>query len=609
MVKSMHADILVWLCLLIALCVLGITVAALRSDSRRFRRRLAGEEAARRQWLHALADASFDGLLIHRQGMILQMNRSLVRMLGAREREWLGQHFANLARPDQVAALRAELEAPQPQLVEFSLVRTNKSEVAVEIFSHNIEFEGLPATVTAIRDISQRLADAARIARLTHYDGLTGLANRTLFGEMLAAAIARNDHSSGTTTVVTLDLDQFKQMNERLGRAGGDLLLQQVAVRIGAMVSKEDALARLGGDKFALLMTSAGAPNRALSLGGQLAAAFGEPFIIEGRLVKQALSIGIAVYPDHAADADGLMKASAFALSQAQRAGGGVAHMFSHDEIRIARQEEARSGQSDVQRLADDLRVAVRRGEMRLVYQPVFRTAELTPIGFEALARWNHPVEGLIGPERFIPVADAAGLNQEIGCYLLERACEAAQHAGGMRMAVNLSSVQLRDVNLAARIGAILRKTGLRPELLEVEVAEGLLVENPGGARPALQALRALGVGVALDDFGTGYSSLNSLCDLPFSRLKIDRRFVQQLGRDDNAEAIVNAILTLASNLRVEVTAVGVENAAQLDYLRRRGCHFVQGNLLGQPTARAMAPAPLALAAPSARPALVVARG
>ncbi len=605
----MHADNLVWLCLLIALCVLGGAVAALRSDSRRGRARLAGEEAARRQWLRTLADASFDGLLIHRQGLILQMNRSLVRMLGAREREWLGQHFANLARPDQVAALRAELEAPQPQLVEFSLIRTNKSELAVEIFSHNIDFEGLPATVTAIRDITQRQADAARIARLLHYDALTGLPNRALFGEMLAGAIARNDHSNGTTTVFTLDLDQFKRMNEQLGRAGGDLLLQQAALRIAAMVAKEDKLARLGGDKFALLMSSAGPPNRALSLGGQLAAAFGEPFIIEGRLVKQAISIGIAVYPDHAADAEGLMKVSAFALAQAQREGGGAAHLFSHQEERAVQQEAARTGQTDVQRLAGDLRGAVGRGEMRLVYQPVFRTAELAPVGFEALARWNHPIEGVIGPERFIPVADAAGLNLEIGCHLLERACEAAQQAGGLRMSVNLSSVQLRDVNLAVRVAAILRKTGLRPELLEVEVAEGLLVENPSGAQPALQALRALGVGIALDDFGTAYSSLSSLCDLPFSKLKIDRRFVQQLGRDENAEAIVKAILTLASNLRVEVTAVGVESAAQLDYLRRRGCHFVQGNLLGQPTARAVAPAPLALAAPPARPALVVARG
>ena len=191
-------------------------------------------------------------------------------------------------RPDRIRwrRLRAELEAPQPQLVEFSLIRTNKTEVAVEIFSHNIDFEGLPATVTAIRDITQRQADAARIARLMHYDALTGLPNRALFAEMLAGAIARNDHGIGTTTVFTLDLDQFKRMNEQLGRAGGDLLLQQAALRIAAMVAKEDKLARLGGDKFALLMTSAGPANRALSLGGQLAAAFGEPFIIDGRLAQ-----------------------------------------------------------------------------------------------------------------------------------------------------------------------------------------------------------------------------------------------------------------------------------------------------------------------------------
>lgn len=333
-----RADNLAELSLLLALCVLGVAVFAMRADRWFFQRRIAAEEAARRQWSRILADASFDGLLIHRQGLILQMNRSLVRLLGAREREWLGQQFANLARADQVATLRTELEAPLPQRTEFFLLRPNKTEIAVEICSHNIEFEGQPATVTAIRDISQRLADAAKIARLTHYDALTGLANRKLFDKILAASLAQTDRKSGTVTVFTIDLDRFKAMNEQLGRSGGDLLLKQVAARIGAMISKEDTLARLGGDKFALLMMSTGGPNRALSLGGQLGAAFNEPFIIDGRLVKLGLSIGIAVYPDHAADAEGLMKASEFALAQAARGGGGVAHMFCHQESGAARQ-------------------------------------------------------------------------------------------------------------------------------------------------------------------------------------------------------------------------------------------------------------------------------
>jgi diguanylate cyclase (GGDEF)-like protein/PAS domain S-box-containing protein len=561
--------------------VLGMVVLGMRADAQMFRRRVAQDEAARRLWGRAVADASFDGLLIHRQGLILQMNRALVRMLGTREREWLGQHFSTLARADQAVALRAELEAPQPLVMAFMLMRANKSELAVEMTSQNIEFEGQPATATAVRDITQRVADAARIARLVDYDALTGLANRKCFEEQVRAAVAQNDRKSGTTTVFVMDLDQFKAINLRLGRSAGDVLLGQVAVRLGMMVGEGDGLARLGSDKFALLLVSEGAPNRAVSLGGQMAAAMGEPFIIDGQLVKLALSIGMAVYPDHAADAGGLMQAGEFALAQAQAAGGGVAHMFSHQEAGVSRKV------GDVDRLGGDLRLAMGRDELKLVYQPVFCTEDLSPVGFEALVRWNHPTEGLIGPERFIPVADAAGLSQEIGCFVLERACAEAQGAGGVRMAVNISAMQLRDPKLPARISAILRKTGLKPGLLEIEVAEGLLIGDRAAAVVALQGLQGIGVGIVLDNFGTGASTLSSLCDLPFSRLKIDRRFVGKLGADANADAIVNTILTLAGNLRLEVTAVGVESAVQLEYLRRHGCHCAQGSLLGPPTARA----------------------
>jgi len=332
----MRLDVLVALCLLAALAVLGLALATARADAVLSRRRAAAAELARRQWARTLADASFDGLLIHRQGVILQMNRALVRMLGVREREWLGQHFGTVARPDQIPALRAELEAPHSQVAEFRLLRANKTEIAVELSSQTTEFEGAPATVTAIRDITQRLTDAQRIARLTHYDLLTGLANRKLFFDMLATALARHDRKSGTSSVFTLDLDRFKAFNQSLGRETGDRLLKQVAARITSLVAREDLLARLGGDKFALLINCPPGADRAKSLGGQLAASFNEPFVIDGQMVKITASIGIATYPDHASDADGLMRASDFALAQASREGGGAAHIFCHTEAEAA---------------------------------------------------------------------------------------------------------------------------------------------------------------------------------------------------------------------------------------------------------------------------------
>ncbi|MDD2796327.1 bifunctional diguanylate cyclase/phosphodiesterase, partial [Acidocella sp.] len=569
------------------------------------------EEALRRAWTRNLADASFDGLLIHRQGVILQMNRTLVRMLGTREREWLGQNFVNLARPDHSAALRAELEAPQPQTAAFTLLRANKTEVPVEVYSHNIAFEGQPAIVMAIRDISQRLADAARIARLMHYDALTGLPNRALFCETLAAALAGNNATSGTTALLIMDLDQFKPMNDLLGRAGGDLLLKQVASRLAAMTQEEDTLARIGGDKFAMLIPSNGPPNRGVSLGGQIAATFHEPFIIDGQLIKLWLSIGLAIYPDHAADTAGLMKAAEFALNQAAQAGGGTAHIYSHHEAGLhrqtARHEAPPGGPADLLRLGGDLRNALHRDEISLVFQPVFRASDLAPAGFEALARWNHPTEGLIGPDRFIPLADATGLTDEIGCFVLEAACTEAARTPNTSVSINLSPAQLRDINLPARISAILRKTGLKPEFLDLEIPEIVLSEPRPGTMGVLQTLRATGAGLVLDHFGAKYSLLTSLAEQPFSRLKIDRRFTQKLGESSSAEAIVNAILAMAANLRLEVIAVGVETEAQLAYLRRLGCHFVQGQLLGPPTPRAIAQPPAL--APPPRPSLVVSRG
>jgi diguanylate cyclase (GGDEF)-like protein/PAS domain S-box-containing protein len=585
------------LTLTLSMMVLGLTALASLMEIQARKRRRRAEQENNRLWSRKLSDASFDGLLIHRSGTILQMNNALLRMLGCREREWLGQHFANLARPDLIPALRTELEAPQPQVCEFTLLRADKTEVPVEICSHTIEHERLPATVTAIRDVSQRQADAAKIAKLSHYDPLTGLANRRLFFDRLVKAIAENDRTGGTTAVLSIDLDQFKSVNDQLGRSGGDQLLRQVAARIGALIAEADTLGRLSGDKFGVVMPSAGVPNRAMHFATQLEAAFNEPFIIDGQLMKASASIGIAIYPDHAADADGLLKASDFALKQAGRAGGGFSHMFSHEEANgfraAAGRDLFRVGLTEPQRLAQDLRNALSNGEISLVYQPIFRAADLMLIGFEALARWNHKTDGLIPPNVFIPLAEQAGLIHEIGSFVLETACtEAAVQAPKLKMAVNLSPLQFRDLHLPSRITAILRKTGLQPAQLELEVTESLLIENSAAASQALLALKAIGVSVALDDFGTGYSSLSYLCDYPFARLKIDKRFIHALGNDANADAIVVAILSLARNLKLEVTAEGVETEAQLAFLQKANCQLVQGYLLGRPGPRATVPNP-----------------
>ncbi len=606
------------------------------SLSKLYLAQLRRESEAMRLWSRRLADATFDGLLIHRNGTILSMNRALVRLLGVREREMLGQPCAALGPAEDDGRLRAEFDAPGNGVGEFRLLRADKTELHVEMFSQPTMHDGVPAMVTAIRDVTASRADQARMERLLHYDSLTNLANRKYFLEKLRDAIAANDTQGGATALFVMDIDHLKQVNEQFSHAGGDLLLRQLAARLTHLTEGEDVVGRISGDKFAIMQHYRGAANRAMALASRLESALADPFVIEGQMVKTSVSIGLAIYPDHATDGEVLLKAAQFALGLAAQEGGGVCHMFQHAEAHAAQAAQA-AGQAApgaapgaaasgaaapgavapgavapalAQRLKRDLRVAIPNGQITLDYQPVFRASDLAVAGFEALCRWRHPEQGLIPPADFIPLAEQLGLIHELGGHVLETACAAAARAAAdWVMAVNLSPVQFRDPQLPLRIANVLKKSGLAPGQLELEVTESLLIENAGAARAALTAIRALGVGVALDDFGTGFSSLSYLSDFPFSRLKIDQRFVQALGREPNAEAIICAIMSLAQSLNLQVTAEGVESPAQLAFLQAHGCHLVQGFLLGRPAPH-LAAAPAAAHKPSAaRPALFLANG
>ena len=328
---------------------------------------------ARRQWARRLADASFDGLLVHRNGTVLQINAALVRMLGYREVELLGTQFSSLAQPAQVAQLRTELEAPQPQLAEFVLLDVNKTEHAVEMASHTLEIDGLPVTVTAIRDLTAQQAMQARLAHLMHSDPLTGLANRAMLTEKLQEAMAQNDIAGGTTAMLTLRLERLKAVNDQLGRIGGDNLLRQVAGRLRGMVDERDTLARLSGNQFGISQPHSGAPNRILSLTSEIGQAMDEPFIVEGKAIRASMAIGVAIYPEHAIGAEGLINASGFALSKAIEKGG--IHSFSHAEAIAAGFTSfagpaaggGRMPRLDEQRHGDDLRLDLRPAKPTLV--------------------------------------------------------------------------------------------------------------------------------------------------------------------------------------------------------------------------------------------------
>lgn len=597
--------------LVAAAAALGVGVGAVSVR----RSGIGDSKEARRQWTRRLADASFDGLLVHRHGTIVQMNRALVRMLGYREVELLGTHFSNLAHPSQVTRLRTELEAPQPNTTEFTLLHADKTECFVEMASHTLQLDGLPATVTAIRNLTALRAMEARLAYLVHNDALTGLANRAMFTDKLQQALARNDSEGGTTSVLTLELEQLKAVNEQLGRSGGDKLMRQIAGRLLAMADEEDTVARLGGNQFGIVQPHTGAPNRTASLASHIEAAMQEPFIVEGKAVRVGMAIGVATYPEHATGAEALINASGFALSKSIGRGG--VHVFSYNEAAAvgfgAPQPGAeksgpagsRTANLGDQWLARDLQTGLANGEITLEYQPLFATPKLSIAGFEALARWRHPKKGAVAPARFIPLADAAGFGPELGSFILQAACLEAVRCKTPMMAVNLSPMQFRDPQLAVDIRNTLQKTGLAPNRLEVQVTEELLMHDPEAAAAALQEIQSLGVLITLDDLGTDFASLNNLSEFPFNRVKIDKQLIHSLGEDSNAEQIVMGIISVAHGLDIEVIAEGIETEAQLQFLKENGCNFLQGYHLGRPAPQASPFLVIPTASSAAKPSLV----
>ncbi len=578
---------------LILVCGCVVCWGLWRAQAAAQRAALARLQADHWQWSQSLADAMFDAVLIHRQGEVLAMNRALQHLLGCAASDWVGRNFSSAAVSTQATALRAELSAPGPALVEFTLIGVNEAEHLVEMRSQLMPHEGRPATITAMRDVTAARAAAAQIHKLLNQDRLTGLANRVLFMQRLAAALEAAEADRTKMALLCLDIDQLKAVNLQLGRARGDMLLRQLAARLTALVRGSDVVGRLSGDKFGIIQNRVSATGQAMNLAARLEDSLARPFLVDGQMVKISLSVGVALYPDHGAEADALMQACNQALQQAAASGGGCSRLFDPVTARdpppippaFTAPPVLRPGLSEPQRLTQDLRGALARGEMSVEYQPVFRAGDLSLAGFEALARWHHEHAGWVSPSVFIPLAEQAGLIEEIGSFVLEQACKrAAAHGGDIVMAVNISPVQLRNQGFARQVAGILQASGLAPARLELELTESFLMEQHETACTALSALRAIGVSVALDDFGTGYSSLSYLCDFPFSRLKIDKRFVQAAGRDDSAKTIICAIVTLAKNLRLHVTAEGVETPGQLQFLQSQGCQLLQGFLLGRPS-------------------------
>ncbi|MHB1061175.1 MAG: EAL domain-containing protein [Thiobacillus sp.] len=461
------------------------------------------------------------------------------------------------------------------------LVRRDGFESAIEDSAapiHDRDGE-VTGAVIVFRDVSESRAMALEMAHLAQHDFLTSLPNRLLLTERFSHTIRMAQRNTKQVGLMFLDLDNFKHINDSLGHAIGDQLLQSVANRLVACVRTTDTVCRQGGDEFVILLAEIGQPQDAAQVAETLRAALGMPHLIDGHELHVTLSIGISVFPDDGTNVDALMQNADTAMYHA-KAGGRDNYQFFRADM------NARA----VRRLfvETSLRRALRQGEFLLHYQPKINLASGAMTGAEALIRWQDPDLGLVYPAQFVPIAEENGLIVPVGRWVLREACRQVQawlDAGlpAVPVSVNISAVEFRHEGFVEGVALILKETGLAPHYLELELTESILMHDVESSTSMLEAFKAMGVQLAIDDFGTGYSSLSYLKRFPISTLKIDQSFVRDIATDADDASIVSAVIGMGKNLKQRVIAEGVETQAQLALLQARHCDEGQGYHFSHP--------------------------
>ncbi|MDJ0637471.1 MAG: EAL domain-containing protein, partial [Paracoccaceae bacterium] len=417
-------------------------------------------------------------------------------------------------------------------------------------------------------DITEEIAAVEKVKHLGLHDSLTGLPNRVMFSERLKQALASRVLNSCVVTVLYLDLDRFKEINDTLGHAVGDALLIEVAERLRDRMGVNDTVARLGGDEFAIVQIARSQPEDARRLCEGIIAALSEPITVDGQELQTGASIGVAIADAQETSDVNLLRNADIAMYRAKNDGRNL-YRFHDIEMNIELQQRHETEAA--------LRQAIDKNELEVHYQPLFDARSRDIIGLEALLRWRRDGNELIPPNAFIPMAEETGLIVPIGEWVLRRACEDASAWPNLFVAVNLSPLQFLHDGLARTVAETLRTTGLPPHLLELEITESVFLEKTDAAMFQLDALKELGVRLVMDDFGTGYSSLSYLQRFPFDKLKLDRSFVSAIEHDQNSAEIARTVLRLGHVLGMSTTAEGVETEAQIAALRKEGCDQLQG--------------------------------
>jgi diguanylate cyclase (GGDEF)-like protein/PAS domain S-box-containing protein len=548
------------------------------------RKSLSQELESTKKFLELVVDNIPVSLTVERvsDGRYLLANRSAETILNRRREDATGLTAADIFNPREAKLIIARDEAAIRKHGLLTEEHPISTKDGLRLFLTRrmtvLDDAGAPQyLIKTHEDVTDRRQTESRMAHMAYHDGLTDLPNRAAFLQALAQMIEACEGTDEEFAVLSVDLDGLKEVNDVFGHAIGDKLLIEVA-RLLQSLARGGVVARLSGDEFGLIIDGT-QPAAGMALAEQLAEALAYEFQIDGKSVRTGVTTGISVFPHNGADAASLLVNAGAALFRAKAASRGSISIYDPEMDQQIRDRRV---------LHQDLSLAIKNGELSLHYQPQAMSRQTAAssevIGFEALARWHHPVRGFVPPGEFIPLAEESGLIVEMGEWILREACrEAASWPMPLQIAVNLSPAQFMHGDMVSLLHSILLETGLAPGRLELEITEGVLIEDFDRGLALLRRLKALGVRISMDDFGSGYSSLSYLQAFPFDKIKVDRAFVMNLGRVPQSAAIVRAVIGLGHGLEMSIVAEGVETQEQLSFLSDEGCDAVQGYFIGRP--------------------------
>ncbi len=530
-----------------------------------------------------LFEKANDAILIVRpeDQTILEANRKACETYGLPHDEIVGMSLKSFTRDvyrseEQIRRILRDGSAENFETVHFS---RDGTPIDLLVSSSLVDYRGGTAILSVCRDITESKRAKLQIERLAYHDALTNLPNRTRFADRLEIALSQARSEGRHLAILFLDLDRFKVVNDSLGHKVGDLLLQKAANRLAQLIRGGDTLARLGGDEFIILLSRIENDEDASRVAQKILQLFKKPFVLGDRELFVSASIGISIYPHHGEDRETLVKNADIAMYRAKQEG--------RDNFQV---HTSRHTHDAITRLAleTDLRKGLENGVFPVYFQPLIDMETGKIVGTEALARWRHPLRGLMRPADFIPIAEETGLIVPLGARILREACRQMRRwqtdgSPGLRLAVNLSARQFHQQDLVRQVAEVLEATGIPADQLELEITESIAMQNVDVNVVTLRQLKDLGIRITIDDFGTGYSSLSYLKKFPIDTIKIDQSFVRDVTTDANDAAIVRAAIVMAHELKLNVIAEGVETREQFEFLKRRRCDEMQGYLFSEP--------------------------